>query len=421
MSAGLLDIGLKELESPVLSGWRDQGRLALKRVGLPTLKTEDWKYTDIRPLLKNKYIAPKTKTRHEGETCVCHEQILPFETYEIHFHNGCLCHHRPHLPEGIELMSLEEAALEHETSAYLNKSFDMEKLPFAALNTAHLGQGVFVRVAKGVSLDKPLAFVYQADSDEPFWADVRNIVVLENGVRLDWIELFESAQANMNAHNVVNEVYIGKSAALRHFKRQAEGTSVAHIELCAVLARQNAYFESFVLQKGAILARHETLINLKEEGARAVLNAAYHPKLKTLHDLTFNVVHNAPKTFSEQLVKGVVEDEAHGVFQGKIRVEPNAIGTEGKQLHKALMFSENAVVDAKPSLEIFADDVKCLHGSATGALDENQLFYMRSRGISETDAKRLLTEAFLNEPFQNIDSSQIRDWLSADISGPESK
>ena len=409
----LLDIGLSETHNAVISGWRDKGRAAFC---LPTPKTEEWKYTSMKPILSNIYQAPKPCSENHT-TCTCehkHEPHLPFEAYEICFHNGHLCAHQPHLPEGVTLLSLEEAAAEHETSAYLNKSFELDKMPFAALNTAHLGEGVFIRVARGIRLDKPLAFIYETDEDFPLWADFHNIIVLESETAVDWVELFESKNKTLTyAHNVVNEIFLGKSAVLKHYKKQQENEKAAHLAFNAVSVRQNARFESYVSELGALLARHETLVHLKEEGAETVLNAAYRTQGKTTHDTTANVIHACAQTTSKQLIKGVLEDEGHGVFQGKIRIEPKAFGANGTQLHKALMLSNQATVDVKPALEIFADDVKCSHGATSGALDENQLFYLRSRGIGQKEAEALLTKAFLDEPFATLPNEPIRLWLCA--------
>ena len=176
-----------------------------------------------------------------------------------------------------------------------------------------------------------------------------------------------------------------------------------------------SFLFSVSLQKENALARHESYINLLQEGACAEVDGAYRLNESGVSDITTNIRHLAPHTISNQLIKGVVAGKAKGVFQGQIHIAPDAQQTEGHQLHRALLLSDEGEVDCKPELEIFADDVKCSHGATCGDLDKEQMFYMQSRGICLEDARKILIEAYLQEVLNKIDSPEIAAWFGKHI------
>ena len=198
---------------------------------------------------------------------------------------------------------------------------------------------------------------------------------------------------------------------MTHYKRVKEAAPALHIALNSVVVRQNGKYNAFCAQGECRLARNESYIQLQQEGAEANANGAYRLYNNGHSDITTNIRHLAAHTFSNQLVKGVLDGNSRGVFQGQIHIAPNAQQTEGSQLHRALLLSDNAEIDCKPELEIFADDVKCSHGATSGDLDKEQLFYMQTRGIALDDAKQILIEAYLNEVLLKVENEQIRGWL----------
>lgn len=407
---------------PWLEALREKGRRAFAAQGMPTAKTEAWKYTRPRDLQTDDFVIRTTdndkKCCGEAGHCSCEkqeEQSLPFECYEICFENGCLQHNHLHLPRGVTVMPLMEAITENdEIKAYLGKSVDIEHYPFAALNTAYLAGGLFIRIAGNTKLDKPLAVLNRTHScHENLFCNLRNIIVLESGAEAELIESFtyDGAEKSRYFNNIVNEIYIGRKASLRHCKFQNEAFKAVHVSLSQVKVREGGNYESFCLQRGANLARNETKVLLTEEQARAEVNAAYIMNGWATIDTTTDIEHLSPQTYSDQLVRGIVGGNAKGVFQGKIHIAPEAVKTEGTQQHKALLLTDTAEVDCKPELEIFADDVKCSHGAASGELDEEQLFYLRSRGIGEDEARQILIDAYLEDVFARIRSEKIKDWL----------
>lgn len=386
---------------PALNALRQKGLQAF--AGLPSNKDETFKYTAVANVLTDDMLV-NSSVKCSEEACHCREKNFPFDAYELHFCNGKL-HEHFHPIDGIEISSLLDAIASHEVSKYVNQ-FDISKYPFAALNTAYLEQGLFIRVSK--ILDKPLALIYH--NHEQGFKNVRNIIVVEKDAGVELIELYHGEHCSYFI-NIVNEIYVSKNAFLKHYKIQNEYLKSVHISLSHVQLKSNATYSSFTAHKGSLLARNETHLLLTRENARALVNAAYLIKDSSLIDTTTDVEHLSKNTFSNQIVRGVIDADATGVFQGKIHIAPNAVQTEGHQIHKALLLSDAAKIDVKPELEIFADDVKCSHGATSGDLDGNEIFYLQSRGISQKDARQILSNAFLYSAFEDIDNTDIKKFF----------
>ncbi len=408
--AGLLqNIDLIGDELPWLHELRQSGREAFSIAGVPTAKTEAWKYTKPRELNADDFVAAQPANPGNWEA------DLPFDCYKIRFENGFFSPAGSDLPQGVEVVPLIEAALfRPEVRKYLGALADVKAHPFAALNQAYLNEGVYIKVDSNVELKKPIALIsHTTPHEQNLFFNLRNLIVLGKNSAATFVE-YHSWSGELKSRyfaNVVNEIYLADSSRLQHCKLQDEAYKADHIALSVVAVENNASYNSFCLQRGANLSRNETLVKLLAEGANAEVNAAYVMNGWATLDTTTNIEHLAPNTISHQLVKGVVGGDAKGVFQGKIHIAPHAVKTEGNQLHKALLLTDTAEVDVKPELEIYADDVKCSHGAASGELDENQLFYMRSRGIGLEEAKQLLIDAYLNEVIAKIGNEKIREWI----------
>lgn len=400
--AGLLqDIKMQNIEW--LDKLRAKGLSSFKKNGIPTAKTEAWKYTKLREVVTSDFVV-------EDKAIAGDRNFSDFgiDAYKIEFLNGRFVL-ADNMPFGVELKPILEAPKE-----VLGKLIDVEKYPFAALNTAYINEGVFIKVGKNVKTDKPLAFINKTSvGDKNLFYNIRNLIMIEDGAEIEFIEdfIYSGDIKSRYLSNIANEIYIGNNAVINHYKVQDEAYKANHITLNVVDVRNNGTYNSYCLQKGANLARNETKVLLKEQNAVANINVAYIMNGWATIDTTTDIEHLSPYTFSNQLVKGVVGGEARGVFQGKIHIAKNAIKTEGNQLHRALLLSNMAEVDCKPELEIFADDVKCSHGAATGVLDEMQLFYMCSRGISREDAKQMLIDAYLDDVLNKISNNALYIWI----------
>ena len=409
--AGLVqNLPLIGSEIPWLRQLREAGIRAFEKSGIPTAKTEAWKYTKPRSLDAGDYVMD-CRGGHPAPAPL----ELPYDGYRIHFENGVFDPAQTELPQGVEVLPLVEALLlRGETRSYLGRLVDIGRSPFAALNTGYLNEGVFIRVEKNVELKKPLVLVNHTDcGTRNLFFNLRNLLILEEGSSAEFVEIYHYSGEVKSRYfaNIVNEIYLAPSARLQHYKYQAEAFKANHIAFTAVDLETAAEYQAFTLQKGADIARNETRVSLRREQAHAEVNAAYLMNGWATIDTTTDIEHLAPCTFSDQLLKGVVGGDAKGVFQGKIHIAPHAVKTEGRQLHKALLLSDTAEIDVKPELEIFADDVKCSHGAASGELDEEALFYMRSRGIGGEEARRLLIDAYLEDVIAKVPDPRIRAWF----------
>lgn len=397
---------------PFLSGLREKGQRSFAAQGLPNSKTEAWKYTYFEEkLLQNPQIdiAP---LKCEGH-CQAHEG-LPFDAIQIKYCNGKLHTEDFSAPKGVIIKSLVEAIFDNDLKVYLNKSFDMDKFPFAALNTAYLEQGLFILIERKTILPKPIYITYHNHNDKNRLCNIRNIIVAESDTKATLVEDFEGDNEATYTQNIVNEIFIGSNAEIQHYIRQNEAMNAYHIALNSVQVKANGSYEAFYANGKCRLSRHESYVRLLQEGASAKVNGVYRLQdREQVCDITTNIRHLAPHTYSNQLVKGVAQTKAKATFQGQIHIAPDAQQCEGYQLHRALIIDDEAEINCKPELEIFADDVKCSHGASCGDLDKEQIFYMQSRGISEEEARKILIEAYLNEVFSLNKNSEISEWIKS--------
>jgi Fe-S cluster assembly protein SufD len=446
MSNLIQDVELFGSNIPWLEGLREKARSSFV---LPTVKNEPWKYTKLHSitsddfrLLPSRFIMEMEEEIESDYGCNCghehnHNQEhcsegcgehgcdcdgrglnlflqLPFDAYQLHFSNGKFVPIYPAIPRGVEIMTLMEAVVLGEAKSRLGKHIELDDYPFAALNTAYLEEGLFVRIDKNTQLEKPIMMVnHTAGGEQNILANIRNLIIIEGGAKAEIVEYYHYTGELKSRYfnNIVNEIYVSAQAELRHYKFQNEAFKAIHIALNFVRVDDNGIYNGFCLQKGADLGRNETKVSLLDEQAKAEINTAYIMNGWATLDTNTHVEHLSPLTFSSQLLKGVIGGEARGVFQGKIYIARDAQETEGRLLHKALLLSDTAEIDVKPELEIFADNVKCAHGAACGELDKEQLFYMRSRGINEDDAKQILIDAYLDDVFERIDNKQVREWI----------
>lgn len=399
---------------PFLSGLREKGYRSYEKQGFPNAKTETWKYTCFKEEdLQNPQIDAEP-LKCDGH-CQTKEQ-LPFGCMQIKYCNGKLHTENFAAPRGVVIKSLVEAIFDSDLKPYLNKSFNMDDFPFAALNTAYLEQGLFILVERGTVLREPIYIHYHNHDDKNRLCNIRNVFVMENNTKAVILEHFDGESDAIYTQNIVNEIFVGSNAELQHYVWQNEAVNSHHIAFNGVQVKVGGSYNAFYVGSKCRISRHESYVRLLQEGATAKVNGVYRLSEKgQISDITSNIRHLAPHTYSNQLVKGVAQAAAKGVFQGQIHIASDSQQCEGYQLHRALLIDENAEIDCKPELEIFADDVKCSHGASSGDLDEEQIFYMQSRGISEDKARKILIEAYLNEVFSLAQNQEIAEWIKAQL------
>ncbi len=277
------------------------------------------------------------------------------------------------------------------------------------LNTAMMDTGFVLRVEKGVRVNTPIEVVFVGGlTDLPVAYSPRNLIVLEKGAEATVVQHHVGLGVGAYFANSVSEIDIGEGAILNNYVVQAEAKDATHLSTVHVRVARDATYESFNLALGGRLSRNEVNVRLEGEGAHASLNGAFLMRGSEHCDNTTQIDHLVPHTTSREVFKGVLDDQSRAVFQGRIVVHKDAQKTDGYQLCKTLLLSTGAEIDAKPELEIYADDVKCSHGATTGQMDETALFYLRSRGVPEALARNMLVQSFLGEALEEIKSEEVR-------------
>ncbi len=399
------------LRGDALESYRDQG--------LPTPRSEAWKFTNLRRLERIAFAPSPVDCAAAAEIP---DGIAALDgAYRAVFVNGRFDAAQSRLdglPKGVEIGGLaatDPVVLE----PHLGRIADTSNHPLAALNTAYMADGLYMKLADRAVLDAPLHLIsISSATDTALRFHPRHLVILGAGAIATLVE--SHAGAGETFANTVSEIDLGEGAALNHYKLQNEGPDAFHIALTQIRLADRSHYDGFVLQTGARLARNEVRAHLGER-VECRLNGAYLGRGDQHIDNTTFIDHTAPNSNSSEIYKGVLDDRARGVFQGKILVRKDAQKTSGHQLNKTLLLSKGTEIDTKPELEIYADDVKCGHGATTGELDEDALFYLRARGIGPAQARAMLVAAFIGEVVAEIQAEQPRaafqavvdNWLEA--------
>lgn len=399
-------------DKPAVFALRQKAQNILNSTGFPTQKDESWKYENLSPLSNHSYQI-NTEEHSCGHDCCNHHSHQEPPFIEIKFCRGKLHIEEYNTPSGLTITPLPLVLYEGEHKQYIFNSFDLEKHPFAALNGVYLEQGLCIQVEKGAKINTPLHIKYNQNNCENLQLNIHNLIIAEKDTRLDIIEEYTSTSSESYFINVVNEFYLKQNAKINHYKIQKENPSAYHIALNAVKIHNQAIYKQYYLANGAKFCRNESLIDLEQPEASAEVYSAYTAKKDALTDITTNINHKQPHTTSNQYAKAVLEDKSTAVFQGKIHILPDAIKTSGHQLHKTLYLNDNATLNCKPELEIYADDVKCSHGASCGEINKEQMFYLTSRGIDEQSAIKMLTDAHLNEIIALISDEKIRELFAS--------
>lgn len=323
------------------------------------------------------------------------------------------------LPPGVVAGGLA-AALEvmpDEVQAHLARHARYETQPFTALNTALMEDGVFLGVPDGVTVEAPVHIISLSLPDgRPTVAHPRVLIVAGRSSRLAVVESY-AGEAGRVFTNAVTEIVAGPGAVVDHYRLQREDREAYHVAALEIHAAADAVVSSHSISLGGALVRNEVNAVLNGEGAECTLNGLYIATGEQHVDNHTGIDHARPRGTSHELYKGVLNDRARAVFNGRIRVRPDAQQTDSKQTNKNLLLSDEALVNTNPQLEIYADDVKCTHGATVGQLEETSLFYLRSRGIPEPEARQILTRAFAGDIVGRIRISGLREGLETLMAG----
>ncbi|MEM1137996.1 MAG: Fe-S cluster assembly protein SufD [Bacteroidota bacterium] len=404
----------KQLNGQRKSKWhqkRVEALNTLQGLSYPTVRHEEWKYTNLTKLLSNNYAfnAPSNLDK----AAVLAFSLQDLDAHKLVFINGVFKKEFSSYSseKGIHILSLKEAYKEHSEliEANFGKYAEIENEPFTALSTAFALDGVFILAEKSSIASKPVFVLSITDTAEyPVIAQPRNLVLAEENAQITIIEDFVSIGENPAFLNYVSEFKVDKHAHVDHYKLQNKAAKNFYVGTTQVQQSNNSNYNNTVVTLGGGLVRNNLNILLDGEHCEAFMNGLFMLKDQDHVDNHTMVDHMKPNSYSNELYKGVLDGRSTGVFNGKIYVRKYAQKTNAFQENKNILLSENATVDTKPQLEIWADDVKCSHGATTGALDEEPLFYLRSRGIGEDKARALLMNAFAADVISRIKSDAFK-------------
>jgi Fe-S cluster assembly protein SufD len=399
--------------------------------GFPTTKHEEWRFTSVEKIATRTFTlagpGEPDKARPTGGGSPLH--ISPFQLREVFgaelvFVDGWYAPALStvgSLPQGAQVGSLTAYAAGHAEAVdkHLGHVAPFDRQPFVALNTAFFADGAYVNIPARTVLEKPIHLQFiSTDGDgvsslndpRPHLIGVhpRVLIVMGEQSQAAVVESYAGPAGAEYFTNVVTEVVMGEQAVLDHYKLQHESNQAFHIGAIHVKAARSASCSSHSISLGGALVRNDVVAVLGGEGGHCTLNGLYLVDGNRHVDNHTTIDHAMPNCDSREIYKGILADKARGVFNGKIIVRPDAQKTDAKQTNRALLLSEDAQINSKPELEIFANDVKCTHGAAVGQLDKDAVFYLRSRGIGLVEARHLLIHAFAGDVLNRLPILAVR-------------
>ncbi|MFQ5457745.1 MAG: Fe-S cluster assembly protein SufD [Myxococcota bacterium] len=398
---------LHAIRREALAGFMDHG--------FPTMREEDWKYTNLAPLAKIRFSpAPAAVPGDRAREALARDGGEDDDAHRLVFVNGRFA---PGLSRaggdagGAVIGSLAAALADHPDviAAHLARHADGAGQPLVALNTAFIADGAFIHVPDGVALARPVHLVFLSDAPEgPAVCHPRNLVVAGRGSQVRVVEHYATMGGEACFTNAVTEIAAGAGAVIDHCRVQRESESAFHVGNVTARQARDSSVTSWVVSLGGALVRNDVWVLLQGEGAGCAANGLYMAGGSQHVDNHTVIDHAVPHCASNENYKGILDGKATAVFNGEIIVREDAQKTDAHQLNKNLVLSEDALIHTKPRLRIHANDVKCTHGATVGMLDQDALFYLQSRGFPREEAKNMLTYAFATEIIEPIGDAALR-------------
>ncbi|WP_435087582.1 Fe-S cluster assembly protein SufD [Candidatus Pelagibacter bacterium nBUS_29] len=389
LSEGNYSISQKEIKEKNFNKFLEQG--------FPNKRIEDWKFSDLNQIISTNF--EKLDFYKENNTSsINNDFINEFKHNKIVFINGNV--------------SKIDFGYEDKEKISINQNLELDnelnENVLLNLNTAFLSSYIKITINKGYQLQKPLVLYNYLTSDlDCYGLNMRLDIDLEDDTSIDVINI-SNETTNNNFLNFRQKINIGKNATLKNYSLDINPTSNIKYSFKDIDLDKNSHLEYFILSKGSKFAKHDINCSLNNDHGSVVLNGVIDLDNKKHHEIKTSINHNEENCKSYQLIKSVLNENSKGVYQGKIYVASKAQKTDGYQLSRALLLNDNVEFNAKPELEIYADDVKCSHGSTSGNIDENSIFYLMSRGLSHAQSKKLLTNGFLNEVVEKITNESVK-------------
>jgi Fe-S cluster assembly protein SufD len=402
-------------ESAGLGRTREEALSRFLEIGFPTTRDEEWRFTSVAPIAERAF-APALSLPNAGHLASAPMRLPGVFGAELVFVDG---RYAPALssvetlPPGVQAGSLaaHAAARSDGVESHLARVAPIDRRAFVAFNTAFFADGAYIHIPAHTVVEKPIHVVFVSTGEangRPAMTHPRVLAVLDDDSQASIVESYSGPEGAEYFTNVVAELVLGQNAVLDHYKLQSEGMQAYHVGAIFLKAARSANCASHSISLGGGLVRNDVVAVLAGEGGECTLNGLYLADGQRLIDNHTTIDHAMPHCGSREIYKGILADRARGVFNGKIIVRPDAQKTDAKQTNRALLLSEDAQVNSKPELEIFANDVKCTHGAAVGQLDHDAVFYLRSRGFDLAAARRLLIHAFAGDVLNRMPLAPVR-------------
>jgi len=390
---------------------------SIAKQGIPGRKSEEYKYVNMELLLKDDFVflssTKISKTQIEAIDFLKSAILIVIENGN--FNRGLS--RTENLPKAIQVLNIADAPTNSAFQKHYSKQADVNLDAFTAMNTAFSKGGVFIHVAKDSVIETPIHVLSVSSSPENCMINTRNLVVVEENAQVKIIESFETIESKTKLFtNTLTEIVVEAKAIVDHYKIQNESENGNLLSTTQVLQKGKSVFSTNTFTLKGSFIRNNLNIVLDGEHIETHLNGLYLTKGNQVVDNHTLVDHRKPNCNSNELYKGIIEDKSSATFNGKIFVQKDAQKTNAFQSNKNILLSDDGTINTKPQLEIYADDVKCSHGTSTGKLDEDKIFYLRARGLSETSAKKLLMHAFASEVVDLIKIEELRAYVEEKIS-----
>ncbi len=401
---------------------RSRAMQAFEKKGFPTKKDENWKYTSLKKILKNDYTLFPDLPKNELELKEVSNYFLKgIDSYKIVFVDGV---YNPYLSEtthdGFDVCLLSSAIKKTKYQIVLNHYFNTivsDKDSFSQLNTAFASEGAFIHIYKNKIVEKPIQIVYfTTDTGKDCMLQPRNLIIVDENSQVKIVERHQSLSAKKVFTNAVTEIFANQRAHIDYYKIQNDEEDASLIDSTYVQQKKQSQVTMHTYSFGGALTRNNLFFYQKGPHCNTILNGITLIDKEQHVDNQTNVYHQSPDCESHELYKGIYDDKATGVFNGKVIVDQIAQKTDAFQQNDSILLSDESAINSKPQLEIFADDVACSHGCTIGQLDSNALFYMRQRGIPKKEAKALLLFAFTNELVDRIRIPALKELITNIVS-----
>ncbi len=400
-----------------LNASRDVALATFEEKGFPDLKIEDWKYTDVRPIEKRLFkLAQKANHPIDAatiNTCLCKDMACHLMVFVDGRYSQNLSD--PGSSAGLVAIKDLRTALTEDADvleANLGKIADASKSGFSALNMALMNDGAYIHIADNASLELPIHLMFfSSGKEQTITSQARILIMAGAGSQAKVIESYHSVTDNVYFNNITTEIKTGENASIEHYKLQQENNKAFHIATLQVDQAKDSTFTSFSISMGARIARNDINAWMGDEGATCNLYGLYITEGRQHSDFHTRIDHVKPHCNSSEFYKGILDGHSRAVFNGQVHIYPDAQKSAAEQGNNNLLLSRNAEVDTKPQLEIHADDVTASHGATVGQLDDDMMFYLRSRGIDYNSAQALLVYGFAHDIVEKMTIESLRYYL----------